>query len=86
VRLIGLKNKYFTIPNLLTETPLIAEFIQEDMTPDAMAEAVLALLDDPGRREEISRQFATLRTELALGADNCAADAVVDIANNGPTK
>lgn len=86
VRLIGLKNKYFTIPNLLTETPLIAEFIQEDLTPEAMAEAVLALLDDPARREEISRQFATLRTELALGADDCAADAVLEIANNGPTK
>lgn len=86
VRLIGLKNKYFTIPNLLTEAPLIAEFIQEDLTPEAMAGAVLELLDDPARREEISRQFATLRTELALGADDCAADAVVDLANNGPTK
>ncbi len=80
VRLIGLQNKYFTIPNLLTEAPLIAEFIQEDVTPEAMAGAVLALLDDPARREEIRRQFATLRTELALGADDCAADAVIELA------
>lgn len=80
VRLIGLQNEYFTIPNLLTEAPLIAEFIQEDVTPEAMAGAVLALLDDPARREEISRQFATLRTELALGADDCAANAVIELA------
>ena len=80
IRLIGLQNEYFTIPNLLTEAPLIAEFIQEDVTPEAMAGAVLALLDDPARREEISRQFATLRTELALGADDRAADAVIELA------
>jgi len=79
-RIIGLNTEYFTIPNLLTETPLIPEFIQEDLTPEAIAEAVAALLDDPDRREEIGRQFATLRTELALGADERAADAVIELA------
>jgi lipid-A-disaccharide synthase len=75
-----LKNEYFTIPNLLTETPLIPEFIQEDATSQALAQAVHDLLEDPARREEISRRFATLRTELALGADDCAADAVIELA------
>ena len=75
-----LKNEYFTIPNLLTETPLIPEFIQEDATPKALAQAVHDLLEDPARREEISRRFATLRTELALGADDRAADAVIELA------
>ena len=75
-----LKNEYFTIPNLLTETPLIPEFIQEDATSKALAQAVHDLLEDPARREEISRRFATLRTELALGADDRAADAVIELA------
>ncbi len=75
-----LKNEYFTIPNLLTETPLIPEFIQEDASSQALAQAVHDLLEDPARREEISRRFATLRTELALGADDCAADAVIELA------
>ncbi|NOR67264.1 MAG: lipid-A-disaccharide synthase [Woeseiaceae bacterium] len=75
-----LKNEYFTIPNLLTETPLIPEFIQEDATPEALAQAVHDLLEDPARREEIRRRFATLRMELALGADDCAADAVIELA------
>jgi len=79
-RMIGLHNEYFTIPNLLTETPLIPEFIQEDLTPEALAESVATLLDDPDRREEIGRRFATLRTELALGADERAADAVIELA------
>ena len=79
-RMIGLKNKYFTIPNLIVDAELIPEFIQEDVESEAMAQAVAALLDDPARREEISRRFATLRTELALGADERAADAVIELA------
>jgi lipid-A-disaccharide synthase len=75
-----LKNEYFTIPNLLTETALIPEFIQEDATSKALAQAVWELLEDPRRRQEIGRQFATLRTELALGADDRAADAVIELA------
>jgi lipid-A-disaccharide synthase len=77
-----LKNDYFTIPNLLTEKPLIPEFIQEDVTPEAMAEAVSGLLENPARRGEIARRFATLRTELALGADDRSADAVISLANS----
>lgn len=75
-----LKNEYFTIPNLLTEEPLIPEYIQEDATPKALAQAVWELLQDPQRREDIGRRFATLRTELALGADDRAAEAVIELA------
>jgi len=76
-----LKNEYFTIPNLLTETPLIPEFMQEDATPEALAQAVHDMLEDPARREEIGKRFATLRTELALGADDRAAEAVIELAH-----
>jgi lipid-A-disaccharide synthase len=79
-RMIGVHSDYFTIPNLLTETPLIPEFMQENMTPQAMADAVATLLDDPQRRGEIAKQFATLRNDLALGTDRRAADAVVALA------
>jgi lipid-A-disaccharide synthase len=75
-----LKNEYFTMPNLLTDEPLIPEFIQEDATPKALAQAVWELLEDPERRKEIARRFATLRTDLALGADERAADAVIELA------
>ena len=70
----------FTMPNLLTEEALIPEFIQEAATPDALASAVAALLDDPARCAAISSRFATLRDALALGADQRAADAVIALA------
>ncbi len=79
-RVIGLRNKYFTIPNLVADEALIPEFIQEDVKAGALAQSVWELLEDPARREEISRRFATLREELALGADERAADAVIELA------
>jgi len=79
-RIIGLRNKYFTIPNLVADEALIPEFIQEDVKAGALAQSVWELLEDPARREEISRRFATLREELALGADERAADAIIELA------
>jgi lipid A disaccharide synthetase len=54
--------------------------MQEDMTPAALAQAVWDLLENPERRAEISRRFATLRGNLALGADDRAAEAIIDLA------
>lgn len=74
-----LKVPYITLPNLLTTEPLVPEFIQADATPEALADAVSSLLDDPGRRAAIAREFAKLRAALALGADRRAARAVLGL-------
>ena len=75
-----LKVRHYTIPNLLTREPLIPEFIQEAVTPGALAAAVAHFLDDGDARAAVARRFATLRSELALGADDRAADAVMSLA------
>ncbi|MDA0707047.1 MAG: lipid-A-disaccharide synthase [Proteobacteria bacterium] len=81
LQIFGLiKAPYFTLPNLLTEEPLVPELIQWAVTPSAVAEAVLALLRDPARQAAIAGRFAKLRSELALDADRRAADAVIDLA------
>jgi lipid-A-disaccharide synthase len=77
-----LKLKYYTLPNLLTETPLVPEFMQRGARPDAIADAVASMLDDPERRGLIQREFAKLRAELALNADQRAADAVIELAQS----
>lgn len=78
-----LKTEYVTMPNLLTETPQIPEFIQEAATPEALAGAVRDLLVDADRRRAIAERFAKLRQELALGADSRAAEAVISLVNEG---
>ena len=77
-----IKAPYYTLPNLLTDEPMVPELIQWAATPQAVAAEVYAMLNDEKRRSEISSQFAKLRTELALDADQRAADAVIDLATH----
>jgi lipid-A-disaccharide synthase len=76
------KLDYYTLPNLLTDAPLVPEFMQKEAEPSAIAGAVMAMLDDPERRRMIQREFAKLRTKLALNADQRAADAVIELAHS----
>ena len=77
-----IKLKHYTLPNLLTEEPLVPEFMQNDALPGPVADAVVAMLDDPQRRQFISERFGRLRSELALDADQHAADAVLKLARH----
>jgi lipid-A-disaccharide synthase len=74
------KLEHFTLPNLLTEQPLVPEFMQQNALPGPIAAEVVALLDDPERRRSISERFDRLRAELALDADQHAADSVIELA------
>ncbi len=80
--LFRIRLAHFTLPNLLMDTPLIPEFIQNDAQPGPIAAAVIALLDDPQRRQFISARFDRLRQTLALDADQRAADAVLGLARS----
>ena len=83
VRAFGLlKVQHYTLPNLLTEEPLIPEFIQEEATAGNLAAAVQSLLDNPERRAGIREGFAKLRSSLALDADERAAAAVLELAKS----
>jgi len=78
--LFRLNLEHYTLPNLLTEEPLVPEFMQHEAQPGPIADAVLGLLDDPARRRSISERFDKLRRELALDADERAAAAVLELA------
>ena len=69
-----------TLPNLLTGETLIPEFIQEDATSGAISEEVMSLLGDKERQDRIRSRFAKLRDELALDANERAADALIRLA------
>ena len=75
-----LKLTHYTLPNLLTEEPLVPEFMQGEALPAPIAAEVIAMLDDPERRQFIADRFGRLRQELALDADQRAADAVLELA------
>jgi lipid-A-disaccharide synthase len=77
VRTLNLiKLDYVTLPNNLTPTPMIPEFLQERARAELIADEALDLLDNDARRAAIVAAFAKLRRELALGASERAAEAV----------
>lgn len=73
------KVKYFTLPNLLTEEPLVPELLQGAATPERLAAEVRSLLDDDARRETIRARFLEVRDALRHDADARAADAVLQL-------
>jgi lipid-A-disaccharide synthase len=66
--------RYITLPNLIAGEAIVPEFLQEDATPERLADAMEALLRDPHRGRE-----AVERLRAALGAPD-ALERVADLA------
>ena len=75
----------FTLPNLLCDEAVVPEFIQDAARPGLIAAELTALLDDAGRRESIRDRFAKLHDDLALDANERAADALTRLVEAGRT-
>ena len=70
------KSPYVSLPNLLAQRMLVPELLQDDATPQALADALLPLLDGG---EEQTRSFDEIHRTLRLDASNQAARAVLDL-------
>ncbi len=78
VRALGLvKVRYFSQPNLLTERPLVPEFLQEAVTGDALGDALLREVDDAAHVQELEREFRRVHQLLRAGGADRAAAAVI---------
>jgi len=69
---------YVGLPNILCGQFVVPEFLQDDASPDNLAQALANLLDDAPARARISARFARLHGQLRLGMAQRAASAVVD--------
>ena len=58
------------LPNIVAGEQIIPEFIQEQATPQALADEVLHLLNDSGYAD--SMKDALLRVQVGLGAPGCS--------------
>jgi len=71
------KVRHFTLPNQLTAERLVPEFLQGQVSAAVLSGAMASLLDDDDRRIAIEHTFASLRDQLARGASEQAATAVI---------
>lgn len=64
------------LPNILLEDFAVPELIQGQATPEHLADATLAWLDDPARCATLSARFMTLHQELKRDTAKAATDAI----------
>jgi len=70
------KSPYISLPNLLAQRLLVPELLQDDATPEALAQTLLPLIDGG---EEQTRGFDAIHRTLRRVASYQAADAVLSL-------
>ena len=71
---------FIALPNLLVGRSLVPEFVQQGVSPSALAEAVKPLLAGGDAAAAQLQGFGELRQQLGRDAAGCAADALVELA------
>ena len=70
---------YYGLPNILSGEFIVPELIQDDATPENLAQAALNLLADGSVRERLATRFDALRASLKQDAAARAADAIAAV-------
>lgn len=70
------KSPYISLPNLLAQRLLVPELLQDDATPQALAQTLFPLIEGG---EEQTRGFDEIHRTLRRDASNQAADAVLTL-------
>lgn len=74
---------YVGLPNVLAGEFLVPELLQDDATPDNLAQALLNLLGDALVRRRMEARFAAMRAGLRRNAAASAAQVLVDLLEAG---
>ena len=74
---------YIGLPNILAGEYLVPEFVQDQATPGALANALLDLLHDAGAQRRQIEKFRTIHAVLHQNTAQKAADAVLAVLDAG---
>ncbi|MEN8205969.1 MAG: lipid-A-disaccharide synthase [Pseudomonadota bacterium] len=72
-------SRYFSLPNLLADRPLVKELVQGEVTPESLGREILALIEDTQRAQELAGIFSEIHADLRRDANRVAAETVLDI-------
>lgn len=73
------KVDYISLPNLLADKPLVPELIQDEATPEAIAEQVVDRITHPENYRTVVQAFYQIHNLLRQGGNTKAAAAVLEL-------
>lgn len=71
---------FLGLPNILAGEALVPEFLQEQVTPLALADAVLDMMNDMPRRAALVQRFEHMHDELTRDTSTLATDVILSVA------
>lgn len=71
------KSRHVSLPNILTRSELVPECLQDQATPERLVRETLDWLNQPDRVEDYRQAAADCASELAIGAGEQAAGAIL---------
>jgi len=71
------------LPNVLARDFVVPELLQDDATPDKLAQAAWTALTDEAAAARIQARFAGMHRELLLDTPALAAQAILEVAHGG---
>ncbi|WP_028670161.1 lipid-A-disaccharide synthase [Saccharospirillum impatiens] len=72
--------RWVSLPNILTQSDWVPERLQDDATPGRLATDLIRVLTDSNYRDQFEQRSRFLHRQLARGADEQAAQAVLAVA------
>jgi lipid-A-disaccharide synthase len=67
------------LPNILCRDFVVPELIQEDCTPERLAQEALRWLDQAERRDQVQARFLQMHQELRCDTATRATDAIAQV-------
>lgn len=74
-----IRSRYIAMPNILYGGELLPEFVQQQASPEQLSNAALQWLEDDSRRARYRQIARHHRRELAVGAGDNAAAAILEL-------
>ena len=74
-----MKIKHYALANIISGEVLAPEFIQNDCTPNALANEVMRFFKDEKLRQTIAQRYTDIHREMMVDTDRLIADAVDDV-------
>ncbi len=77
---VGRRIRYISLVNLITDSPVVTELIQQDFNHERLEREFALITTDDSNRERMLNEYADLHTLLGSGgASCCAADAILKL-------